>query len=275
MSNAPIPPSPHAQDLSRATKRSLLPREHGAWGQLLVPIATALLIGGPSIAALALVVGGVAAFVAHEPLLILAGLRGERLAQQERPRAWRYLTGAVAIAAALGGGGLVVAAREVWIWAVPPCVLGLVLIGFVLLRAEKTLAGELVAAFALSGAAVPIGVAAGQAVPDALLCWTVFGTAFVVATVSVRSAIVLVMTRGRVRLGHFAAAVSILATFGAGGLAVAREVPWVAPVGLLPVSSLSLWLALWPPKPRRLKAVGWALVAASVMTALVLWLGPR
>ena len=49
----------------------LLPREHGAYGQLLFPRLSALLIGRPAPGAYLLGAAAVAAFLAHESLLVL------------------------------------------------------------------------------------------------------------------------------------------------------------------------------------------------------------
>ena len=64
--------------------RSLLPQEHGAWGQLAMPILSALALGAPSAAALLLTAATVLAFLAHEPWLVVLGHRGMR-AKAEDP----------------------------------------------------------------------------------------------------------------------------------------------------------------------------------------------
>ncbi len=58
--------------------RSLAPREHGAYGQLFVPIAAALAMGRPSLGAVAIAVAGTAVFFGHEPLLVVGGGGGAR-----------------------------------------------------------------------------------------------------------------------------------------------------------------------------------------------------
>jgi hypothetical protein len=85
----------------------LFPKEHGAYGQLLFPIATAFAVGRISLAGLALAGAGACAFIAHEPLLVLIGRRGPRVARDQRSRALRWL--AVFAGAALVSGGLAAA----------------------------------------------------------------------------------------------------------------------------------------------------------------------
>src|SRR5437762_3573628 len=95
--------------LRPARPRSLAPKEHGAYGQLGLPLVTGLAMGRPGVAAAALAVAAAAAFVAHEPLLILAGQRGTRARREEGPRAARRLAVLGAAAAISGGAGLALA----------------------------------------------------------------------------------------------------------------------------------------------------------------------
>ncbi|HET7503266.1 MAG TPA: YwiC-like family protein [Kofleriaceae bacterium] len=59
--------------------RSLWPREHGAYVQLLAPLATAMVATRPTIAGAAIAAGACLAFLASEPLRVLLGARGARL----------------------------------------------------------------------------------------------------------------------------------------------------------------------------------------------------
>lgn len=59
--------------------RSLWPREHGAYIQLLVPLVTSLLATGLSWAAAAIAVGAGFAFLTSEPLRVVLGGRGPRM----------------------------------------------------------------------------------------------------------------------------------------------------------------------------------------------------
>ncbi|MDE3154816.1 MAG: YwiC-like family protein, partial [Acidobacteriota bacterium] len=84
----------------------MLPREHGAYGQLLFPLVTALALGRPGAAALALAAAAIAAFLAHEPLLVLLGQRGTRAARERGPEARHWFTGLAAMAAIAGAAGV-------------------------------------------------------------------------------------------------------------------------------------------------------------------------
>jgi hypothetical protein len=92
-----------------APQRTLVPREHGAYGQLAMPLLTALAIGRPGISALALTAAVVLAFVAHEPLLVAVGQRGPRALELDGARARRRLVWLGALVLACGALGLALA----------------------------------------------------------------------------------------------------------------------------------------------------------------------
>ncbi len=64
------------------TTRSLAPREHGAYGQLFAPLVAALLATRITLPGLAFAVAGTCAFYAHEPWLVIAGQRGQRVERE-------------------------------------------------------------------------------------------------------------------------------------------------------------------------------------------------
>ncbi len=63
---------------------SLLPREHGAYAQLGFPLVTALALGDLGVAPLLLVVGIIAVFLVHEPVMVLSGGRGAVVGDTDR-----------------------------------------------------------------------------------------------------------------------------------------------------------------------------------------------
>lgn len=77
----------------RITRHSrLYPKEHGAYAILGVPLATALFIVGLMPVTVLLSIATITAFLAHEPLLILAGGRGTRV-RDAAPQARWLLSG--------------------------------------------------------------------------------------------------------------------------------------------------------------------------------------
>src|SRR5687768_15345064 len=141
--------------------RSLLPREHGAYVQLLAPLVAALATFGAKTSSLLLALAACLAFAANEPLLVALGHRGRRMHKRDGARARRLLAIIVPAAAIAGGTGLVLSPHAgrlaVLIVAIPAAVL----VVFAWRRAERSLAGEIVAAIALTGAALPIAIASG------------------------------------------------------------------------------------------------------------------
>jgi choline-glycine betaine transporter len=101
---------------------SLLPREHGAYAQVIFPLLTALALGGITVSALLLVIATVTVFLAHEPVLVLLGNRGGRAKRETSAPAGRRLAWLVVVGLAAGLVGLWLApsaARVAALWA--PC----------------------------------------------------------------------------------------------------------------------------------------------------------
>jgi hypothetical protein len=70
---------------------SLLPKEHGAYGQIAVPLITAFLVAGVSTTGLLIATAVSAGFLAHEPASVLTGARGTRAKRDLRQPALRWL----------------------------------------------------------------------------------------------------------------------------------------------------------------------------------------
>lgn len=251
----------------------LLPKEHGAYGQLTLPVVTALSVAGVSTAGLLLTASAVAGFVAHEPAAILLGLRGARVRRELRGAAIRWLSVCAGIAIVAGTISVVAMERDVrWSIAVP--IGPAVLLGIATVRGrEKSWYGELAAAFAFAGLAVPLSIAAGAAVTTAAAVSVPFALLFVTSTLAVRTVIL------RVRGGGDAPATaatrrSAFAVTGAG----AGGLGWLTAIGVLPAAALvaatpglltALAIIARPPQPARLRSIGWTLVGVSVLTAAI------
>ena len=295
--------TPAQSDVSRPAHRRglhlLVPREHGAYGQLLFPLATALAIGNRGPAALALASACILAFVAHESVLVLLGHRGARAARERHAEAVAWLVVCVVFAAVAGGWALVFMSPEGRLSLALPATLALLLVPFIRARREHSTSGEIVAAIALSSCSVPVALAGGAPPASAAWCWLAFALAFVVATVAVRAVIVRVKTTpqppnhvhvgavgpapewrapgaramsGRGGTAWQATAVCLaLGTIGVSLGCVALEwVPVTAGLAPVPVAGLAAVVSLNPPHPRHLRSVGWALVTATAFTAVML-----
>lgn len=262
-SSARAPATPHARRASQRARSFLWPREHGAYGQLGLPLLTALLLGSPSIGALMLVVAAVSAFLAHEPLLVLLGSRGTRAKRELGASARRWMLGLASLALASGAVALTLGDDQLSLACLVPLGWVVALAPFVWLGREKSTLGELVAAAALTAAGLPVAVSAGLTLERAALVWAVWCIAFAASTVSVRS--VIATGRGEpVDWGLWGV--------GPAALLAAAWLTHHSWVGLAtaPMLLVSGWLVIRPPPPRDLRKVGWTLMASSASTATLL-----
>ncbi len=248
--------------------RSLAPREHGAYGQLGVPLVVGLASGCPGLAAVALAIAAVTTFLAHEPALVLAGHRGARVQRDHGDRARRRLAQLTGVAAVAGGLGLVVGDATVALAAGAALVPASLAAVLVWRGQEKTLPGEVIAACALAGAAVPVAVAGGLDPATAAWAWATWSLGFAAVTVAVRD----VIARGKrprrpagpIGLAAVVATAGVLATW------VDRQV-----LAGAPLIAIAVALAVVPASPRRLRQIGWGLVIASLLTGGWLVLAAR
>ena len=245
------------------------PREHGTYGQLILPIVTAMAIGQPTLAAIALAAAAGAAFLSHEPAIILLGGRGARARRERRRDAVGTLIGSAAVALLLGAMGVVLMPAATR-WSVSaPLALGVAVCALASTGRERTTAGEVIVATAFASVAIPVAAASAASTPAALTCALTFATAFAVATVSVRAVIPRARGGGGVdraaALATAALLLSIVTALAAGGV-VLPVAPWAA----APMCAVALGIAVVAPPPRYLRQIGWTLVGASVLTALIL-----
>src|SRR3990172_9353096 len=195
--------------------RALVPREHGAYGQLAMPLLTALAIGRPGLASVTLSASVVLAFVAHESLLVVLG------------------------------------------------------------RLEKTTAGEMVVAAALSSCGLAVALAGGGSLASSIACFFTWVLAFVAATLAVQVVLIRARSKGRSDPGRRYAA--IVATLLAGAFAAVplAGLPGAAPLALAPSALLSAAVCLSRFSPKRLRELGWAMVGSSLLTMALLVAGLR
>ena len=246
------------------------PKEHGAYGQLLFPLITALAVGRPTAPALLISAAALFAFISHEPFLVLIGQRGARAARELRAKAGVWFIVSASVAAACGTAAIAIAPADVRTSLMAPAALAATLLVVILARLEHTSGGEMLSAITLSSLALPVGLAARASPMAATTCAAVFSAVFVSGTIGVRA--VIAHTRRPPASGMRAGAVLLavgalvllwrIASWGV----VASSAPWAA----LPVCALAVMLAAAPPSAQRLRTVGWALVATTTASAIVL-----
>lgn len=254
----------------------MLPREHGAYSQMALPLVTSFVVAGATppaaLTGLAVFLG----FLAHEPLMVLLGRRGARARHDSagRARALVAATGAAALAAGLTAVVLAPAGVR-WSFGLP-LVPALVVAGGLFSRQEKSAPAEVAVALAFSLAAVPTSLAAGASTSTAVSLGVVFALVFVAGVLAVR--VVILRVRGGGRPRAVRATRALLLALGGGAAVVlavtaARGVlPWTPLLATAPglVAALSLALRRTPPA---LKTVGWTLMSMSTAAAAILAAG--
>ena len=256
----------------------MLPREHGAYSQMALPLVTSFVVAGVTLPAALTGLAVVFGFLAHEPLLVRLGRRGVRARAESERRANVSLAvyGAATIAAGVAAVLLAPPAAR-WSFALPLVPMAVIAAGLVN-RQEKSAPAEVAVALAFSLAAIPICLCAGASVTDALSIGVVFALVFVAGTLSVRVVILKVRGGGRPRAVRITrAALIALAATAAVGLAVAAgrgTLPWAALLAIAPglIAALSMALRRTAPK---LRTVGWTLMSTSAAAALILMGGVR
>ena len=252
----------------------MVPREHGAYAELLFPIVTVFLGGAVTTSTWLLTIAAIAAFLANEPLLVLVGQRGTRIKREEGDRAERALLLFALVAVSAGIAGLLVAPRSAQLAVVLPLLLGAGLIMLAIQGLERSMFGEALAAAALSTIAFPLGLSAGLHPNAALavsLIWTIsslVGTAVVRLTVARTKA----KTEGdhrKVRAKRTLLIVVCVALIASGVSAPfgSRPALWIV-AAVIPISVVALVVASLPLTARRLRLIGWSLVAANLFALI-------
>lgn len=252
--------------------QKLLPREHGTYAEILLPLCAVLWVGDVTPTAALLAVAAVAAFLAHEPSMILLGLRGERIRQERRGPARAWL--AFLVAVALGFAAQVFVSADPLLRAAIVAPLGLVAWAtvFVARGEERTTLGEIVAAVTLASSAIPIGIAAGLSATTSIAIACVWAIGSALATATVRGILLSAkLTTSWQPEAAIASAVAVLA--GAAFLSSLGVGPSWLPPALCPLALLSVGLGAFSPRPAYVRNVGWAFVAANLMTLGIVVVG--
>lgn len=238
---------------------------------LTFPALSGLLLGGLSGPGLLFGFMAVVGFLAHEPLLIVLGGRGERLRSSQDASARRRLAriaGAMAAAAALF---VLTAPESAWGPALLSGVLAAVVGVLLFAGRTKTLAGELLVACAFASVHGTVAASGGAAPRAVFLPVAVWAASFAVATLSVHALKYRFKGRGPGRWTVAAAPTLAAALVIVAAMALVSGHP-LGSVSASPVpkSGVVLALAFLAVHPRHLKRVGWSLVAADFATLLLL-----
>ena len=233
-------------------------------------MGTALALGRPGPAAVAMAGVAICLFLAHEPLLVLLGQRGARAARVDRQRARRRIAILGAVAVALAWPAVSLSAVAARLSLVAPVALGGALLIVIVAGREHTIGGETLSALALASVSLPVALAAGATQAIALTCAAVYGVSFVSATLAVHAVVMCTRrppaaARRLTTVGVAAGSLVGLIWFASRGTLAAS-----APYAALPPFVVSCALSARPPSATHLRSVGWTLAASSVMTWAVL-----
>ncbi len=255
-------------------QRKMVPREHGAYAELLFPIVSVLLGGAATTSTWLLAIGAVGAFLANEPLLVLFGQRGTRMKREESDRAKRALLLFSLVALGAGIAGLVLAPTQVQYTIVVPLLLGVTLVMLAIQGLERSMFGEGLAAATLSSIAIPLGLSAGLGSTVTLsvaLLWlttSLLGTAAVRLTVArTKAKTEEVLRRVAFKRGILILVSSLVIIVGVVGLSGSRDGLSIL-AAAMPVALVVLAVAALQPTARRLRLMGWSLVAANLCSLI-------
>jgi len=255
-------------------QRKMIPREHGAYAELLFPIVTVFLGGSPTTSTWLLAVGAIACFLANEPLLVLVGQRGNRTKREESDRAKRALLLFSLVAIGAGVAGLLLATTAVQYAVSVPLLLGVGLVMLAIQGLERSMLGEGLAAATLSSIAIPLGLSAGLGLRATLAVALIWLVTSLLGTAEVRLTIARTKAKtdeefARVRFKRALLVLVCLAIIAVGVIA-----PYGPRVGLwilaaaVPVALVVLAMAALRPTARRLRLMGWSLVAANLCSLI-------
>jgi hypothetical protein len=254
----------------------LLPREHGAYAQVIFPLLTALALGDRSAPQFLWAAASMALFVAHEPLLILAGERGRRSHAELREHAQKLAAILSLIAFGAGALGWWHAPQAARVAVIVPLGFGVFLLPLIINHHEKSLPGELLASVTFSTMLLPIALAGGVGLHPALIASAVWSAIFSLGTFMVRAVIANVKKSAPSRWPVYASnALGLAAILASFTLLLTHALPVLAAAAILPAALITLACNLVGVHPRHLRKMGWSLVASNVIALAALIIGLR
>ena len=265
-----------AMEQRSAEKWRLLPREHGAYAQVVFPLLTALALGDRSAPQFLWAAASMALFVAHEPLLILAGERGRRSHAQLREHAQRLATILSLVAFGAGALGWWHAPQAARVAVIVPLGFGVFLLPLIITHHEKSLPGELLASLTFSTMLIPVALAGGVSLRAALIASAVWSTIFLLGTIMVRAVIANVKKATHSRWPVYTSISLSLAAVAVSFIMLLTDaLPALVAAAILPAALMTFTCSLLGVHPRHLRIMGWSLVASNVIALVALIIGLR
>jgi hypothetical protein len=154
-----------------------------------------------------------------------------------------------------------------------PAALAAAVVGFVLARQERTVAGELTVVSALASSGFAVALAGGTTLAVAATATLTWVLAFASSVFAVHVVLVRALSRGEEEHGGRNALLAGLIAGGGSVVAVAAGLGWAVPAAVAPTALLSLVVCLAPFSARQLKTLGWGLVGATTASlAILVWM---
>jgi hypothetical protein len=253
----------------------LWPREHGAYAELAFPILTGLGLAGPSVPALLLAVSVVCLFLAHEPLAVVLGVRGQRRKGSQGARARRRATVLLLAGGCLGTAGAALGWEALWPVLLVPLLPAALVVPLVLAGRQKTLRGEILVVTSLAALVLPLAAVTGVDPPTARWASLVWWLSFLLGTLEVHAIKARSKTRRNGAWTRWASPLACFLTLDVCAVALlsGTGVPAFPFLALIPPAITVLTVAIVRVHPRNLRRVGWTLVAANTLCLLVLLAG--
>ena len=127
----------------------------------------------------------------------------------------------------------------------------------------------------LSSGGLAVALAGGAPLAWAVGAWVTWVLSFSAATLAVQAILVRARSKGERDPGFLHAAAALALVAGAFAAVPLLGLPGAAPIALLPTACLSSAVCLARVSPKRLRELGWAMVASSVVTMVLLVAGLR
>lgn len=260
----------------------ILPREKGAYAALFFPLISVFALGEATREALLITAAILALFLALEPMRTLFASRRPPTPRL-RGRALRRTGFAAGIAALLVLAAMPQLTAETIAAGMLVALLAAVAFSWIAVGAERELVTQTLVFLALVGASLPVAFAAQL---PAALAFGIVALWMIVSAVGLAVVHDLLPGRGGAKLYRLAWWQSLLKSLAGREalvvlvLAAALPALGTASVGgslaLVPMPLAVLVLLAVRPQPRRIRAVGWTLVSAHVLTlAALLAAAPR
>ena len=255
-------PASVAAPRSSSRPARLRPKEHGAYAVLLIPIVTSSLVAGPTLVGACVAVAALSGFFAHEPLLVACGYRGRRQ-REATPHAKSRVAILLVITMLAGTAAMALASLPIRAALIGSLLLAVSSFAMALTGHHHTLPGQIWGVMGLSAPGVLILLAGGRDVGTGISVWAVWLVGFFATTTAVHSLIAAQKRRSRWSHGSLLATLSLVTCF-----LMPVRLEWS--LAALPMIFASWILLIWPPPAKHLKSVGWALVAATTGTGLLI-----